>query len=249
MPFTISHIAAVLPLFRWNRLDPLALAIGSMAPDFGYFIQHFDLAGRAHGIHGSIVVALPLAWLAWFAARAGSEVLSCPLPNPHRRALAGFLTAKLPDLPFFWVSVSLLLGIWSHTILDSFTHASGWTVLHVNLLHEPWPVYHGLQHLGSVAGMLILVVSYLRWKNRTYRESTRWTKKHLLLPAAAFLALALAIPMAWSFASRFDGFLAARAFVFRGTVTAMGIFACTYVLLGAMLTFTAGDRRKNGVHR
>ena len=38
MPLTIAHPAAVLP-FRHSRLPISALVIGSLAPDFEYFLH------------------------------------------------------------------------------------------------------------------------------------------------------------------------------------------------------------------
>ena len=39
MPFTVSHVAAVLPVVgRSGRLPAAALVIGSMAPDYPWFL-------------------------------------------------------------------------------------------------------------------------------------------------------------------------------------------------------------------
>lgn len=38
MPFTLSHPAAVIPLSRVKWLVPSAVLMGSMAPDFPYFL-------------------------------------------------------------------------------------------------------------------------------------------------------------------------------------------------------------------
>ena len=61
MPFTLSHPLAVVPLRRWcpARLNFAALVIGSMSPDFGYFIGQFDAAAFAHTIPGLFTVCLP----------------------------------------------------------------------------------------------------------------------------------------------------------------------------------------------
>ncbi|MEE2045837.1 DUF4184 family protein, partial [Nocardiopsis tropica] len=37
MPFTLSHVAAVLPLAR-TRLPPAALVVGSVVPDLPYYL-------------------------------------------------------------------------------------------------------------------------------------------------------------------------------------------------------------------
>lgn len=241
MPFTLSHAAAVLPLFRWRRLDPLALVIGSMAPDFGYFLHRFYLASQAHTIRGSIVLALPLAWVAWLGLRIFAASLCSPLPEPDRGALQSFLTARPFGIRSIgWVTLSLLLGIWSHTVLDSFTHEGGWTVSHVGCLHSPWPVYQMLQHSGSVAGMLVLLVVYFRWRTRHYGAAIQWTRGHTILTTLVIVSAVAAFPMAWSFATRFEGSLMLRALVFRWIVGSIGFFCVAYFVWGLLLRSRVG---------
>ena len=50
MPCTFSHPLAVVPLRRLcpERLNFTALIIGSMSPDFGYYIGKFPVANFAH---------------------------------------------------------------------------------------------------------------------------------------------------------------------------------------------------------
>ena len=46
MPFTVSHVAAVLPVVgRSERLPAAALVIGSMAPDYPWFLTRGRTAG------------------------------------------------------------------------------------------------------------------------------------------------------------------------------------------------------------
>ena len=245
MPFTVSHAAVVLPLFRWRRLDPVALVIGSMAPDFGYFLSHFYLASQAHAIQGSIVIALPLAWPAWIAVRCLASVLCAPLPEPDRGAAHRFLLAQPFGIPSIgWITFSLLLGIWSHTILDSVTHASGWTVSHVELLRSPWPVYKALQHAGSIAGMLVLFAVYARWR---YRQAVtfKWQREHTILATIVVLVALAALPSSWSHASRFEGALVMKVFVFRWIVGSMALFAVAYVGWGFLLRLRESSRHRS----
>lgn len=66
MPFTLSHAAATLPI-KWRlgpRADFAALAIGSMAPDFPYFLGlpvHRDVT---HSLFGVLWFSLPVGMLA-----------------------------------------------------------------------------------------------------------------------------------------------------------------------------------------
>lgn len=192
MPFTLSHAVAVIPLFRWKRLDPAALVIGSMVPDAGYFLHRFHLATWSHTFRGSVACALPLAWLFWILCRYFAAFLSRPLPHHQEGWLKDFLAGRSwSRAASLWITLSLLLGIWSHTVLGSFTHDSGWVVRRLDFLHSPWPLYQVLQHIGSLAGMLFLLFVHARWRKG---RSPGWTGKHSLLLAAAVPAVLAALP-------------------------------------------------------
>ncbi len=51
MPFTPSHVAAVLPLAR-TGLPPTALVVGSVAPDLPYYLPLPVAAATTHGPAG-----------------------------------------------------------------------------------------------------------------------------------------------------------------------------------------------------
>ena len=53
MPFTVSHVAAVLPVVgRSGRLPAAALVIGSMAPDYPWFLTRGRTARLSHSLLG-----------------------------------------------------------------------------------------------------------------------------------------------------------------------------------------------------
>ena len=243
MPFTVSHAAVVLPLLRYRRLDPLGLVIGSMVPDLGYYFHRFDLASQAHSFRGSLLIALPLGWLTWLAMKTGARILAAPLPDPERIWVTGFLRATSPSPAWLQVTVSLLLGIWSHNFLDAFTHASGWFVQRFSLLHEPWPLFHVLQHLGSVAGMLILLGVYIA--RRRVLGRWHWTSRHRELALGGLLGVAVAFPIAWSFASRFEGWLLVRALGFRWIITSLALASLAYLVFGLFLWISERKTRSD----
>jgi hypothetical protein len=238
MPFTIGHAAFVIPLFRWRHLDPAALMIGSMVPDLGYFFHRFDLSGEAHTLRGSLLLALPLGCALRLVAGVLPGFLARPLPDPQRGAVEHFLAVKSWCAGWlFWITLSLLLGIWSHTILDSFTHPAGWTVRHFPFLN---PAYKSLQHLGSLAGILVLITLYLRWRAS---KETRWTSKHRALAGISTLACLAAIPFAWSFASGRTGSRMVEVFVVRWLIDTISLFACAYFILAAIQAVTRNRSR------
>ena len=64
---------------------------------------------------------------------------------------------------------AIVLGVWTHLLWDSFTHANGWIVHRLPVLSAPlvlgahqWTVYHALQYASSVVGLCVLVLWYDR---------------------------------------------------------------------------------------
>ena len=172
MPFTPAHVAAVLPLVRRTTTRPgwtAALVAGSMAPDLPYFVpgRVLDLVpvgldrSTSHSLHAmftTTAVLGVLAALAW--DRVAEPVARDLLPRP----VAGRLRDRGPrpswrDLPAMYACT--VVGVASHDLWDSFTHGHG-----VAVTHLPWlrgevagiPLWHLLQHVSSVVGLLVLAI-------------------------------------------------------------------------------------------
>jgi uncharacterized membrane protein YidH (DUF202 family) len=172
MPFTAAHPAAVLPLRR--RLIFSALVIGAMAPDFHYFITLGPGGITSHSLAGAFYLDLPLAMIALCLFH---WVLKLPLislfPGWHQQRLMRFaMPFRLgPPKRFLLITISLLAGIFSHLIWDSFTHGRGWMVHRVAFLTSMplqqvgiyRPVYNWLQHASTIIGLTVLTISYSRW--------------------------------------------------------------------------------------
>ena len=100
------------------------------------------------------------------------EPLASLLPNPHRDALLPWCR-RAPD-PFRLVTISLLIGAWTHVFLDGFTHREGWCVVRFEVLRArvpivggyEAPVYRILWYAWSAAGLVWLLWSYARWLQR-----------------------------------------------------------------------------------
>ena len=75
------------------------------------------------------------------------------------------------DQPLHWVlaPLAILVGTWTHLLWDSFTHDNGWMVRRVAVLSAPitlgdytGSLCHVLQYVSSLAGLLIMIIWYLR---------------------------------------------------------------------------------------
>jgi hypothetical protein len=164
VPFTVSHAAAVLPLQRItrSRIPLAALMVGSMAPDFAYFLP-FDL-GRlsTHDFEGLFLFCWPVGLAVWLLF---VKVLERPtieiLPSPWRERVP----RSLPVTPraLLLGSVGVIVGAMTHIAWDSFTHANtpvsalfpGLNAA-LQIRGHTIHVYGLLQYLSSVAGLLAL---------------------------------------------------------------------------------------------
>jgi hypothetical protein len=174
MPNPIAHPAAAIP-FTKARMIFSALVIGSIAPDFGYFIP----VGKGYFMYTlpglflyDVPVGLLLLW--GFHTFAKWPLLSL-LPVGLQRRLTGSARGFTyrPLKRFGVILLSLLTGSLTHIVWDSFTHDYGWVVE-----HEPFfrtgvlgmPLYALLQELSTVVGVVFLAYWFLRWLPKATRS-------------------------------------------------------------------------------
>jgi hypothetical protein len=163
MPFTLSHAAAVLPLSR-TPLPLAALMIGSMAPDFAYFVP--DGPGLlSHSVPGLFRFCWPLGLLAWVIF---VQVLEAPtlalLPDGWRASFARS-DRSITLRNFALASVAVVAGAATHILWDGFTHANTPVVdrlsfletTSVGLFGKQFPLFRFLQHLSTVVGLVALL--------------------------------------------------------------------------------------------
>ncbi|MEV6398947.1 DUF4184 family protein [Streptomyces sp. NPDC051907] len=183
MPFTLSHVAAVLPGIRsdGSGRGPLlasALVMGSLAPDMTYFAATavpgaMEFGAFTHALPGlltvdaAITAAMVALWLilrdplaALLPVRMQGRVLACVqgrgrgADGPAAFALRFYLSA--------------VVGSATHLVWDAFTHHDRWGTRLLPVLNE-WvgglPVYSYAQYGSSALAMAVLgwfLVSALR---------------------------------------------------------------------------------------
>ena len=134
MPFTFSHPAIVLPLTKARlKLSATGLIIGSMIPDFEYFIRMRDRSRYSHTLTGIFWFDVPLALLVCF-------IYHLVVRNSLFDNLPSFLKDRFSVYKRFdwsryflknWaiVLVSIIIGAASHIVWDGVTHN---TMFYVN---------------------------------------------------------------------------------------------------------------------
>ena len=175
MPFTGSHVAAVLPFLGW-RLPASALVIGSVVPDVPYYLPVPVNGEQTHtllGVVGADLLLGLVAFLAWQAFVGPAVVVLAP-PVISRRltvawssgAVVGVRATVRHPGRFVAVVAALLLGSLTHVVWDAFTHIDGWAVEQLPFLRAdlgPLPLYRWAQYLSGIVGGLIVVAWTVRW--------------------------------------------------------------------------------------
>lgn len=203
MPFTVSHIAAVLPLGRWSRyrLPLSALAIGSMSPDFGYFLNLGLPSRMSHTVEGVLTQCAPLALLVYllFHLLVSRPALAM-LPQSLADRLAPTLPRRADLTPASALAVlaALVVGGLTHIWWDGATHRDGALVMVFPILMTPvplpfWPdllLYKLLQHVSSVFGLAVLALALRRWMRQAAPQRVA---SYPVLPAQLRNSVLLAI--------------------------------------------------------
>jgi Domain of unknown function (DUF4184) len=147
MPLTFSHPAIILPAKylpeRWVSMT--GLIIGSIAPDFEYFIRMRVESMYSHTWTGMFWFDLPLSILLTFIYHhIIRNPLICNLPVFLKKRLSRYMDFNWMQYfkhNFLKVIICLLVGISSHIFLDSFTHPHGDFVKLIPFLHQETTVF------------------------------------------------------------------------------------------------------------
>ena len=176
MPFTFSHAAATFVFSPWlkqNRLSLTGIILGCIAPDFEYFLRMKMQGAIGHNLVGIFLLDLPVALIVAFIFHCliRDELISNS-PLFFKRKFVKFKNIKW--FSYFKnnvliVVVSVLLGISTHILWDSFTHKTGYFVVHFSFLQRELllyelriPIYKILQHSSALLGLLAVIFYLFR---------------------------------------------------------------------------------------
>jgi hypothetical protein len=250
MPFTLSHPAAAIPFLR-TRLDPSALVIGCMAPDFEFFLHFAPEGGFGHTLAGVFLLDLPVAFIVlWLFHVYAKDPLYTWLPESVRRRIR-LGAAALPVrniAQFALVLLAILIGIATHILWDSFTHQNFWPYQHWQFLHRTveFPVYGSMeylrviQHGSTVLGAVALELWFWSWFLRTAPmepETAPYPPKNhrgalFVICIAALIAAVLRVVVSLEPGSpHYD--TGKKELLARGVITAIDIFWLGVVTYGA----------------
>lgn len=171
MPFTLAHPSIVFPFRKYLSLT--GLVIGSMSPDFEYFLRMRIASTFSHSFLGVFIFCLPISTVLAFLFHGLIKIPLCAnLPHILKQKCA--LYASLHWLEYFkknWyiVVVSILIGAMSHLLWDSFTHSDGFFVtilgysdIDFTILGFDIPLYKCIQHISTFIGILYMLLLFMR---------------------------------------------------------------------------------------
>ena len=162
MPFTVSHVAAVLPLVGRRRgpaLPVAGLVAGSMAPDYPWFLSGGRTAGFSHSLPGLLTVDLVVGLVGVLLWR---RVVAAPvrdlLPLRMGRHVPPPAATGARHLPL--LALAVVAGAVTHVVWDGFTHPGRFGVRWISWLgsdHAGVPGHQWAQLASGVVGGLVLV--------------------------------------------------------------------------------------------
>ncbi|MCY6483832.1 DUF4184 family protein [Clostridium aestuarii] len=176
MSFTLAHPAAVV--FMKNKyLNLSGLILGSMAPDFIYFILFNPSSNLGHTILGAIIVNLPLCFLLNFIYYEYiKDTFIINLPSCISKYYTGLIGIKNKVTNVKEVIIfiySSIIGMMTHVFWDSFTHKTGYFVLKLNFLRNTIDLlgykiyaYKIAQHGGTLLGFIIILIFLYKIRNK-----------------------------------------------------------------------------------
>lgn len=215
MPFTLAHplFAAPLKLIKPQYLSLTGLILGSMGPDFEYFIVLEPYQTIGHNLEGLFLQVIPLsilfAYLFHYIMKAALVKHLPSLFNLDNKAHSLISNWSLNTIRKWIVFlVSILIGFYTHILLDGFTHKSGAMVaLFPSLLNEflDRPLYKDLQYafswLGLVVQLIIILWMLFRTKPTSHSFKRASSQQKLFYWTIAFAVMAITVLLKLMFVS------------------------------------------------
>jgi hypothetical protein len=181
MPFTFSHPAVVLP-FRYigkKYFSITGLVIGSIIPDFEYFLRVENRSHFSHTWPGVFWFDLPLGIIVCFVFHniiRGPFIANAPYPLYTRFIrYHSFNWNKYYGNNWLKVMYSIIIGVVTHIIADKITHKSSNLVSSVpglletqEFIDSPKSIYRVIQVTFSIIGLALCALTV--WQLPTTKQ-------------------------------------------------------------------------------
>lgn len=171
MPFTTAHIVAIIPFKKYtpHSLSVSGLVIGSMVPDFEYFIRMTLYGHYGHTIGGIFFFDIPVGlvlYLFFHAIVRQNTIIHLPKYLFFRVGSADNFAWNLYfKKHYLSIIASIFIGILTHFLWDGLTHDEEYYFARfipillekINVFGHLMILHFFLQLLSTLVGMMILV--------------------------------------------------------------------------------------------
>jgi hypothetical protein len=254
LPYTISHIAAVLPL---KKASPKyfsfpALAVGSLSPDFAYMLHSYGFAGLSHSLVGIATFCAPLSLLLLGVLYVLRQGFAKWLGLPRSYFDPDVKFSELLRQRWLIFLISIVVGAMTHIVWDAFTHSGGYfvkmfpdvfsqaiTIGFVKLRMFKW-----LQYGCSLLGLFAIACCLMCWYRNTYRRAHGQTSVLLFCSYATVILLSGLFAYIVTIATCHQ--IPVRSFVFQFFINSMRI-ALFIVLVVAMSLQVLSPKKQPGI--
>ena len=251
MPFTVAHAAAALPLRKLNLVWS-AFLMGSLAPDSPYIIGSVKYRALGHELPGVMLFTLPVSFaVLWLFHRAIKKPVAGLLPIGMQQRLGN----QLVEFRFggvrriLAIAWSIILGIATHLLWDSFTHAYTWPWEHLVWL-QSWfkfpvagwmPAYGLLQYASTLLGLLAIAGWIFLWYRNTVPDigttsTPRIRSRFSLAVIMCAIAVAAGIVRTAMLASASTADLLWDGYALQFSVTALAVAFWELLVYGLIVT-------------
>ena len=244
MPFTFSHPAAIIPakLLPKKWISITALIIGSITPDFEYFIRMKNYGIYGHTYGGIFWFDMPLGFALTFIYHSlVRDSLIDNLPRILRSRLIkfkGFDWNNYVKQNIWVVIVCLFAGILSHVVWDGFTHRTGYFVKNIPWLQRNTEIndlqhvrFYILQVISSFVGMLAVLIAILSMPRERNIERRKIVKYWAIATPIAIAIIA--IRMMWYTYNPLDEVWVIHGIIIPDDIIMTAISAC---LMSSIIT-------------
>lgn len=172
MPYTLAHPIFAYPLKHANRklFSITGLVLGSMGPDLEYYIHLQPYQTIGHTFPGLLLQVIPLSIvLGLLFHYVVKTPLALHLPSLFDLDKRAYRLLSRWDRQGFkaWLIylLSVVIGFYTHVLVDGFTHESGYFVHHLAVLNRTvvldLPLFKVLQHSFSLLGLFAISLTIL----------------------------------------------------------------------------------------
>ncbi len=203
MPFTFAHPAIILP-FKYlpkHRYSLSGLIVGSMTPDFEYFIRMQVKSIYSHTLPGLFWFDVPLGLVLTFVyLLLVKDPLIRHLPILLNRRFSAYArkTVNISANAIAIVTLSVLIGAASHLLWDGFTHPTGYFVKQIPALSSVAYIgsnrifiYKILQHGSTITGLAIILFTALLLPKKENTKAKNIARYWLTIALTSILTVVL----------------------------------------------------------